>query len=98
MKVNDSKDTNFGIVLSSLSKHLDLSIKDILDTEFFVFTALEFSLHISQEEYIPHFERIFNYLGNNSVFRTFYSKLIEFSNIQEYLGERMYNIWTRSYE
>ena len=102
-KVNDSKDIDFKLILDVLSKHLEVPVKgkqitnitlfwynedagliEIRANEFKIFSALEFSLHIKQEQYIPHFERIFNYS--------------EFSNIQEYLGERMYTVWLRHYE
>ncbi|EPZ32854.1 hypothetical protein O9G_004297 [Rozella allomycis CSF55] len=77
--VNDPKETNYARVLEILSKSFDISIKEIKENEFLIFTALEFNLQIPPEEYISHFERIFNYA--------------EFSNMQEYLGEKMYHMW-----
>lgn len=52
---------------------------EILTSEVDVFTALKFDLQLPEQEFFPHFERIINTL--------------EYSNIQEYLGERMYRQW-----
>lgn len=78
-KVNDIKELVYSTVLKSLGDHLDTSKNEILSNEFRVFVDLEFKLHILEEEYLPHFERIFSSL--------------DFSNIQEYLGEKMYHLW-----
>jgi hypothetical protein len=54
---------------------------DIVAAEFAVFAALEFDLFPPQDHYLPHLERILTSL--------------DYSNIQEYLGERMYSVWKR---
>lgn len=51
----------------------------MLTAEVEIFAALKFDLQIPEHEFFPHFERIINNL--------------EYSNIQEYLGERMYRQW-----
>lgn len=80
-KANDSKDIDYATLLSSLADHLEVSRADIIAAEFAVFAALEFDLFPPQHEYLPHLERILTSL--------------DYSNIQEYLGERMYSVWKR---
>lgn len=83
VKVNDSRHVVISNVLEELCKRLDLrDPQQIIDHEFAVFAALKFSLHLPQHEYLPHFERIFSHL--------------EFDSFQEYLGEKMYQTWSKN--
>ena len=82
LKVNDSRNIVVGDVLDELCRRLNLpDPQQIVNNEFAVFAALKFSLHLPQREYLPHFERIFSHL--------------EFDTFQEYLGEKMYQSWSR---
>jgi hypothetical protein len=80
-KANDLKNTKYGELLEDLVCELHVNLTDILEAEFSVFSALEFSLHIPSHEYFPHLERLFF--------------ILDYSNVQEYVGERMYLIWKR---
>jgi hypothetical protein len=55
---------------------MDISGEAVREHEFSVFAALQFSLHLSEKEVMPHFGRIIG--------------VLDYSNIQEYLGEKMY--------
>lgn len=82
IKVNDSRNVVIADVLEELCRRLHLpDPQQIINHEFAVFAALKFSLHLPQHEYMPHFERIFSHL--------------EFDTFQEYLGERMYHLWSQ---
>ena len=48
--------------------------------EFAVFAALDFNVHPPAESVLPHFYRIV-------------SSLNQFSNVKEYLGERMHSLF-----
>jgi len=80
-KANDSKDTDLRALIALLSEHLDVCRTDVVAAEFPVLAALHFDLFPPAHEYLPHMERILVSL--------------DYSNIQEYLGERMYIIWKR---
>lgn len=80
-KANDSKDVDMPALFQALSEHLDSSRAEVLSSEFPVLAALEFDLFPAQQEYLPHLDRILTSL--------------DYSNIQEYLGERMYSLWKR---
>jgi hypothetical protein len=71
VKINDKKETKCAQLMQSMEKVLGVSSREICLHELEVFAALEFSLHIPREEYMPHFERILNYL--------------DFYNVQEYI-------------
>lgn len=82
VKVNDSRTVHIPDVLEELCVRLHIREQlQIIRHEFSVFAALKFSLHLPQTEYMPHFVRIFGSL--------------EFATFQEYLGERMYHLWSR---
>lgn len=81
-KVNDAKDTAFGALLRALGDQLDLVQGDIVAAEFPVLAALHFDLFPGQQEYLPHLERILASL--------------DYSNIQEYIGEKMYLLWKQA--
>lgn len=82
IKVNDSRNVVISDVLDELCGRLHLpDPQQIIYNEFAVFSALKFSLHLPQHEYMPHFDRIFSHL--------------EFDTFQEYLGEKMYRTWKR---
>ena len=78
-KINDAKDLEFPKILQYVARKFGLSHQILREAEFEVFSFLEFNLHILQREYVPHLEKIFTTL--------------EFSNIQEYLGEKMCTLW-----
>lgn len=67
---------------AACEKHLAVHSTQILQHELNVFVQLRFDLLLEPHEYLPHFERIFSTL--------------EFSNIQEYLGEKMFHLWKYS--
>lgn len=83
-KICDIKESDISRLLDYLSVAFQVSPTDILKAEFPVFVSLCFSVYIPPFEYLPHFERIFSDL--------------DFCNFQEYLGERMYNVWTKDSE
>jgi hypothetical protein len=80
-KANDSKDIDYRFLMGVLADQLEQSRADIAAAEFPVLAELHFDLFPEQQEYLPHLERILVSL--------------DYSNIQEYLGERMYNVWKR---
>lgn len=80
-KVCDLKESDISRLLDYMSSAFHVSSTDILRAEFPVFVSLSFSIHIPPFEYLPHFERIFSDL--------------DYCNFQEYLGERMYSVWTK---
>ena len=80
-KANDAKDVNHSVLLPLIAEHLETNAHDLTCAEFPVFAALEFDLFPEQHEYLPHLDRILTSL--------------DYSNIQEYLGERMYTIWKK---
>lgn len=84
VKSNDNKSVSSESVLDALACGLGLSIPSIVDAEFGVFAALRFRLAIPAHQYLPHLERILAQLG--------------YTSIQEYLGERMYQQWTRRHQ
>lgn len=55
---------------------MNISGEAVREHEFSVFAGLQFSLHLSEREVMPHFSRIIG--------------VLDYSNIQEYLGEKMY--------
>jgi len=59
---------------------MDVSLRDVMDYEFAVFAALDFDVHPPPEEILPHFYRIV-------------SSFNRYSNVQEYLGEKMHSIF-----
>ncbi|CAI2163259.1 7328_t:CDS:10 [Funneliformis geosporum] len=72
-KVNEPMGMSYSPLLESLHKYLDVTIKDITDKEFSVFAHLDFELYLSTQEFMPHFDRLFQtfdhdkeeYLGSN---------------------------------
>lgn len=81
VKSFDCREPDIHRLLASLSAIFTIPEGDIVKSEFSVFASLAFTIHLPQLEYLPHFERLFSAL--------------EYSNFQEYLGERMYSLWTR---
>jgi hypothetical protein len=76
--LHDSKEVP-SQVIAALSRKFGETKVAILKMEFRVFAGMRFSLHTPQHDYVPHLERILVDLP--------------FSNLQEYLGERMYQLW-----
>ncbi|KAF9936487.1 CDK5 and ABL1 enzyme substrate 1 [Mortierella alpina] len=74
-KVNEPKRPpgEFIVLMKHMSKHMDVSAKDIKEHEFQVFSLLEFNLYLPRQEFLPHFEQI--------LYRQ------DYINVQEYLGE-----------
>ncbi|KAF8927498.1 CDK5 and ABL1 enzyme substrate 1 [Dissophora ornata] len=74
-KVNEPKRSpgEFTALMKQMTKHMDVSIKDIKEHEFQVFALLEFNLNLPRQEFLPHFEQI--------LYRQ------DYINVQEYLGE-----------
>lgn len=77
----DPSEVSLDLLFQSINEVLEVTRKDLLAAEFAVFAALEFELIPPQNEYLPHLDRILTAL--------------DYSNIQEYLGERMYTLWKR---
>ena len=63
----------------ALEKHLGVLSRDIMDIEFAVFEALEFNVHPPAADILAHFYRIL-------------SSFNRFSNVKEYLGEKMHGV------
>lgn len=80
IKSCDYKETAIDEIVGALCNALQISKPDLFRTEFSVFAALSFNVHLPSFEYLSHFERIF--------------AALPYSNFQEYLGERMYALWT----
>ncbi|KAF9423622.1 CDK5 and ABL1 enzyme substrate 1 [Podila epigama] len=74
-KVNEPKRPpgEFTALMKTMNKHMDVSVKDIKENEFQVFSLLDFNLYIARQEFLPHFEQI--------LYRQ------DYINVQEYLGE-----------
>ncbi|CAB4411874.1 unnamed protein product [Rhizophagus irregularis] len=64
-KVNEPMGKSYLPILESLHKHLDVTIKDITDNEFSVFAHLDFELYLPMQEFMPHFERLFQIIDYN---------------------------------
>ena len=67
---------DYQALLDEIESELDITLSEVQAQEFTCFAALEFHLHVPSEEAMPHFNRIIN--------------VLEYSNIQEYLGEKLY--------
>nr|CAG8522663.1 12438_t:CDS:10 [Entrophospora candida] len=62
-KVNEPMKMLYTPLLESLHKNLEVTKKEILEQEFSVFSSLEFELYLHNQEYMPHFERLFTNLS-----------------------------------
>ncbi|CAG8529231.1 17580_t:CDS:10 [Funneliformis caledonium] len=71
-KVNEPMGMSYSPLLEALHKNLDVTIKDITDKEFSVFANLDFELYLSTQEFMPHFDRLF--------------QTLDYNNKEEYLG------------
>lgn len=78
-KATDARSIEYGSLLGQLASELLISTQEIVDLEFAVFAALKFQLQVSEAQFGDHLERILT--------------LMDYSNLQEYLGERMFDIW-----
>ena len=83
-KVDDDCDScvDEGAFFAVCERLFAVGKNEVLAGEVEVFVQARFDLQLVEEEFVPHFERIINTL--------------EFSNVQEYLGERMYGLWKRN--
>lgn len=79
VKATDSKSTDYGQLIGKLTHELSVSRKELLEIEFGVLAALKFRLQVPQVQFTGHLRRILDQQ--------------DFSNLQEYLGERMYQLW-----
>lgn len=82
VKAHDLKSIDYAVLIYNLSQAFGKTANAILRSEFPVFAALHFDLYLDQDDYVPHLERIFIDLP--------------YSNLQEYLGERMYQLWRQN--
>lgn len=82
VKAHDLKDVHYGMLMEVLGKRLGVTKGTLVRMEFPVLAALRFDLHLPQSEFVPHLERILVDLP--------------FSNVHEYLGERMYQHWKKT--
>ncbi|KAG0372717.1 CDK5 and ABL1 enzyme substrate 1 [Mortierella sp. AD032] len=83
-KVNEPKRSSgeFATLMKYMTKHMEVSAKDIKENEFHVFSLLEFNLYLPRQEFLPHFEQI--------LYRQ------DYLNVQEYLGEdEFYSVITQ---
>ncbi|KAF9919858.1 CDK5 and ABL1 enzyme substrate 1 [Linnemannia zychae] len=83
-KANEPKRSSgeFATLMKHMTKHMEVSAKDIKENEFHVFSLLEFNLYLPRQEFLPHFEQI--------LYRQ------DYLNVQEYLGEdEFYSIITQ---
>ncbi|KAF9899885.1 CDK5 and ABL1 enzyme substrate 1 [Linnemannia zychae] len=83
-KVNEPKRSSgeFATLMKHMTKHMEVSAKDIKENEFHVFSLLEFNLYLPRQEFLPHFEQI--------LYRQ------DYLNVQEYLGEdEFYSVITQ---
>lgn len=78
-KATDSKSTSYGRLLDALSASLSVIKGELLDLEFAVLAKLRFKLQINEDQWGVHLARILN--------------ILDYSNLQEYLGERMHQLW-----
>lgn len=78
-KATDSKSTSYGRLLDALSTSLSVARDRMLELEFVVLARLHFRLQLGEEQWGVHLARILNTL--------------DYSNLQEYLGERMHQLW-----
>jgi hypothetical protein len=78
-KATDSKATDYARLLDRMAAVLPVDRRELVELEFGVLAALHFKLQISEREYGAHLMRILYQL--------------DYSNLQEYLGERMHDNW-----
>ena len=69
--MNDHKEVKYAHLLDTIEKILEVSSKAVREREFWVFSKLNFELHIPKEEYMPHLDRVIS--------------LLDYNNLQEYL-------------
>lgn len=81
-KATDSKSTSYGHLLEALSATLSVAKADLLELEFAALAKLRFKLQIGEDQWSVHLARILN--------------ILDYSNLQEYLGERMHQLWQAS--
>ena len=81
-KATDSKAADYARLLDRLATDLSVDRRELIELEFGVLAALHFQLQTPEREYGPHLVRILHQL--------------DYSNLQEYLGERMHDIWQDS--
>ncbi|KAF9930607.1 CDK5 and ABL1 enzyme substrate 1 [Modicella reniformis] len=73
----------FTALMKQMTKHMDVSAKDVKEHEFQVFSLLDFNLYLPRQEFLPHFEQI--------LYRQ------DYINVQEYLGEdEFYSVFPQS--
>lgn len=71
-------------LLQSLHTEFSTSSSDILRYEFPVYASLNFNLHLTQPEYLPHLHRILE------------ESIVEAVSIEDYVGSSMYWVWKQS--
>ena len=80
-KATDSKAVNYKRLLDRLAQELAVSRAACVELEFTVLAALAFRLQLPESHYSGHVDRIL--------------ALLDYSNLQEYLGERQYQNWVQ---
>ncbi|PJF16876.1 hypothetical protein PSACC_03311 [Paramicrosporidium saccamoebae] len=83
-KATDTKSVDYGMLLGRLASDLGVARRELVELEFGVLSGLHFRLQIPEREYGAHLERILSQL--------------DYSNLQEYLGERMHESWQMTLE
>lgn len=83
-KATDAKTTDYKRLFNRLSAGLSVSRRMLVDLEFSVLAALSFRLQVPESQFGSHLTRILTRL--------------DYSNLQEYVGERMYQNWQRTLE
>lgn len=82
-KATDARSIQYGALLNHMSTGLLISRQEVVDLEFAVFAALKFQLQVSEAQFGGHLERILT--------------AMDYSNLQEYLGERMFDNWQQAF-
>lgn len=81
-KATDSKKTQYPFIIDRLAAELAVERKELLNLEFPIMATLHFRLQIPEGQFGGHLSRILSHL--------------DYSNLQEYLGERMHDAWQQS--
>ncbi|KAJ3128150.1 hypothetical protein HK098_005050 [Nowakowskiella sp. JEL0407] len=63
VKVNDPKEYDYKVLLDAIDNEFDISSKNVLGNELFVYTSLEFQLFLPLVEVMPHLDRIVSIVG-----------------------------------
>jgi hypothetical protein len=71
-------------LLQSLHAEFSTSPSDIFRYEFPIYASLNFNLHLTQSEYLPHLHRILE------------ESIVDAVSVEDYVGSTMYWVWKQS--